>query len=215
MQHCCINEISGITLQKKTMNRMKINTLILFLLALCLVTFSSCDDDAPEEFNDEEFINKIELIFSPVDGNPVVVTAIDADGEGPGDLVYSDSIRLLPNTSYELFVSFENSISGEDITEEVEEEGEEHMLFYAFTLDLFSSPLGNGNIDNRADPLNYIDEDASGIEIGLITSWITGEAGSGSFELVLKHQPGVKTATSGAQDGETDISVSWGIVISE
>ena len=51
---------------------------------------------------------------------------------------------------------------GEDIGEEVKEEGAEHQIFFSFTDDAFSDPAGNGNIDNASDKINYKDTDAVG-----------------------------------------------------
>ena len=58
------------------------------------------------------------------------------------------------------------------MNEEIEEEAEEHQFFYAFTNDIFTSPSGNGNIDNASDPI--IDVDGNGNPIGLLSTWNTG-----------------------------------------
>jgi hypothetical protein len=108
----------------------------------------------------------------------------------------------------------ENPADIEDITEEVREEADEHMFFFSWTDGLFSDPTGNGNVDNRADAVNYDDADGDGLPLGLNTTWSTGPASSGSFRVILKHQPdGIKTATSGSSDGDTDIDISWQISI--
>jgi hypothetical protein len=43
----------------------------------------------------------------------------------------------------------------------------------------------------------------------LETSWTTGAASSGTFRVVLKHQPGLKSATSGSSTGETDLDITF------
>lgn len=181
-----------------------------------LGVFTSCsDDDVPEAENEEELITKVELLFSPNDGgDPITVNAIDPDGEGPESIEPSGSIVLAANTSYQLFLSLENTVNGEDITEEVEEESDEHMFFFEFTEGLFSSPEGNGNVDSRDDAVNYLDEDVNGLDLGLVTAWITAGAGeSGEFRVVLKHQPGIKSETSESSDGESDVDITWDIEI--
>lgn len=186
----------------------------LFFLVLTMGMFMGCDDDAPEAEDSTEVITKVELLFNPESGGaPIVVQALDPDGVGPEDLVPSSTIDLVSGETYELFVSFENTINQEDITEEVEEEAVEHQLFFGFTDGVFSSPVSSGNIGSSGQ-VNYVDEDDNGLPIGLRTKWIAGESGSsGSFRVLLKHQPDIKSESSGSSDGETDVDVTWQINI--
>lgn len=191
------------------------NVLLMALVILLGSFLMGCSDkDTPEKENEEELIDRVLLLFSPVDGSaPIVSTALDPDGEGPEDIAPLSTITLKADTEYEVFISFENTVADEDITEEIEEEAAEHLIFFAFTEDFFSSPLGDGNFDNRTDPMNYLDEDENGLDLGLITGWVTGSAGNGTFRVVLKHQPEIKSGTSQASDGETDVDVTWSIEI--
>ncbi|MEQ9051785.1 MAG: hypothetical protein RLP11_15850, partial [Marinoscillum sp.] len=95
-----------------------------FLIPVILTTGCS-DKDVPDAENEEEIITKVQLIFSPAEGAPVVVTALDPDGDGPEDIAPSGPVVLAKGTEYELFIKLENTISNEDITEEVEAEGDE------------------------------------------------------------------------------------------
>lgn len=190
------------------------NELLIFTLtSICLL--SACkDDDVPEIENEEEVITDIRLTFNPQEGNHIIFTAADPDGEGPEDIESSSAITLMPNTTYDLFIEFENTIAGVALTEEIRAEGEEHQLFFGFSDGLFENPAGNGNLDTPENSaVIYADEDSTGLPIGLITSWRTGDGKSGEFRLVLKHQPGSKSATSGATIGSTDVDVSWQVVI--
>ncbi|MDQ3394846.1 MAG: hypothetical protein M3512_12145, partial [Bacteroidota bacterium] len=45
---------------------------------------------------------------------------------------------------YTLKLDLQNSIAGESIAEEVEEEAGEHMFFFGWTSGLFSDPTGDG-----------------------------------------------------------------------
>ena len=100
---------------------------------------------------------------------------------------------------------------GLDIVAEIAEEADEHQIFFAFTNDAFSNPMGDGNIDNASDAINYNDEDANGNPLGLNTTWTTGATAisNGNFTVRLQHQPDLKTATSGANDGETDFEIDF------
>lgn len=190
-----------------------------YALLFTPVLFVACteDDDVPPIENQEETITHVSLTFTPEGGgNPVTATWVDADGEGSGDPVLTD-ISLAANTTYTLDIALVNALdpdNQEDITEEVKAEGEEHMLFFGWADGLFLDPAGNGNIDNRADPVNYEDPiDDNGYPVGLETSWTTGEAATGTFQIILKHQPAIKSATSSTSDGETDVDVTWDISI--
>lgn len=193
------------------------NYLITALLLVGSFYLQGCnDDDVPPAENEEEVIDQVILTFSPAGtGAAIVVTAADPDGEGAADFV-KPQIVLSANETYTLTLAINNTVEGESITDEIREEDDEHMFFYEFTSGLFSSPTGNGNIDGRDGEVNYdaSENDASGNPLGLTTTWQTATTSqSGKFRLLLKHQPGIKTATSTAQDGETDIDLEFDITI--
>jgi hypothetical protein len=147
----------------------------------------------------------------------VIVTATDPDGEGVQDISVDGPINLVADKTYALSIELINGLASPtdeeyDITAEVEEEGDEHLFFFAWTNDVFANPTGNGNVDKREDPLNYNDEDVEGLPLGLSTDWTTiSTTRSGTFRVVLKHQPGLKSSTSSFSDGETDLDVTFNI----
>jgi hypothetical protein len=194
------------------------------LPGLCVVSLTlflaGCGDfhelpPPPPIENEEEIITDVILTFTPDGGSvPVTATAQDPDGEGPQDLEITRDIMLSPNTAYTLTIDLQNSIAGESITEEVEAEADEHLFFFEWTVGIFGDPPGNGNVDNRNDPVNYDDQDEYGLPLGLSTSWETGSAAMGVFTVILKHQPDdIKTAASTANDGETDVNLTWDITV--
>ena len=178
---------------------------------------ASCgDDDAPEEENVVEIFTDVTLIFTPDGGGtPVTATASDPDGTGTLPLTVSGPINLAANTTYTLTYTISNALDPndvEDIGAEILEEDNEHQFFYAFTMDAFSSPMGDGNIgaNNQNDPINYNDTDENGCRVGLNTSWTTGDAQSGgTFRTNLQHQPDVKTCTTGSDAGDTDFDLTF------
>ncbi|WP_254092302.1 hypothetical protein [Dawidia soli] len=198
-----------------------------FYLALPLagaVVLGSCsDDDEPVKEDVPELITTVELTFTPVGGGDAVkVTATDPDGEGTDELKADGPIALKTGTTYTMDIKLYNGLLPEtdeeyDVTKEVEEESDEHMFFFSWTADLFANPAGNGNIDNRQDPVVYADVDENGLPTGLSTTWSTKEDASsnGAFRVVLKHQPELKSATSGYNTGETDADVSFVINVTE
>lgn len=100
---------------------------------------------------------------------------------------------------------------GENIGDEILEEDEEHQIFFSFSNNAFANPIGNGNIDNSTDPLNYNDSDANGNPVGLSTNWTTSSSqlSGGVFTVRLQHQPDIKSSSSGATDGDTDFELQF------
>ena len=197
-------------------NIFKLNYLLYAVLTLFIFTACEEDEVAPEEENEVEVFTDVKLVFTPAGGGASVeATAQDPDGAGVQDLQVSGSIGLAANTSYTLTMVIENCLESpcELMNEEIEEEDEEHQFFFAFTEGAFSNPTGNGNVDNASDPIVYNDTDGNGNPVGLNTSWTTAGASTGTFTVRLQHQPDVKTATSGANDGDTDFELTFDLNI--
>jgi len=174
-------------------------------------------EEGHEHSEEEEVISQIVLSFTPTGGgDAVAATWFDSDGDGV-ESPSIDDINLAANTDYELSITLANTLGmeDEDITAEIMEEADEHMFFFEFSSDIFSNPTGDGNVDNRTDPLNYNDQDANGNPVGLSTNWTTGGATSsaGNFRILLKHQPELKTEASDASVGGTDVDITFPILI--
>jgi len=189
-------------------------------LALLLFSlFSGCNGDDPQKEDTPEMITKVTLTFTPQGGgSAVVVTATDPDGEGVQDIIVDGSIILSANKSYMLDVTLTNALAqpsepAYDITGEVRQESDEHLFFFGWTNNVFNDPTGDGNIDNRNDDVNYEDADENGLPVGLETFWTTAAKSSGTFRVILKHQPGSKTSSSGSTVGETDLDISFVIQV--
>lgn len=188
---------------------------LLLVSTVLMVYLSGCGDD-PERENAPELVTKITLTFSPVGGGAsVVVNAVDPDGEGPQDLEPEGPIELLEGVTYLLSIEVFNELlspgeDGYDLTEEIEEEADEHQFFFGFSDGAFSSPVGTGNIAPASGSINYEDEDENGLPIGLVTRWTTGSIQSDKFfRVMLKHLPGIKSASTTSADGETDVDVTF------
>lgn len=191
-------------------------TYFMMIAMVATVAFmASCgDDDTPPEENVVEVITNVTLIFTPEGGGtPVTATAVDPDGAGAQELMVEGAINLAANTTYTLTYDIQNALDPndiEDIGAEIAEEDDEHQLFYEFTMDAFSSPMGNGNIDTASDAINYNDQDGNGCNLGLNTTWTTADAQNGaSFRVQLQHQPDLKTCTTGATIGDTDFNLTF------
>ncbi|MBA4057877.1 MAG: hypothetical protein C0490_24385, partial [Marivirga sp.] len=131
------------------------------------------------------------------------------------DLVVNGPINLDIATTYTLKIDLINGLASPtsaeyDIDAEVEEEADEHMFFFSWTDAVFEDPAGDGNVDSRNDDVNYSDEDSKGLPLGLTTTWRSAPATStGTFRVMLKHQPDLKSTTSTSADGESDLDITF------
>lgn len=145
---------------------------------------SGCVKD-PE--NAEEEIDTVELQFN--NNGPTVKWTVGS--------TTTPEIVLEANQEYTANVKFLNEEEGEDVTVEVREEANEHLVCYELS--------GAANLT-----INISDTDGS-LPLGLETQWTTGDASSGTLILKLRHQPGVKDGT--CVPGESDVEVDFNITI--
>jgi len=205
----------------KTINPFK--NLQLLAILFSVITIIGCrpeDDIAPEEENEVEVFTDVTLIFTNTADNSDVVraSAQDPDGTGIQELQILDAIALNANTEYTLTYEILNALDPSDVENignEILEEANEHQFFFSFTENVFANPTGNGNIDAAADSINYNDADDNGNPVGLSSAWTTSSAApsGASFTVRLQHQPDVKTATSGSNDGDTDFELTFDLNI--
>jgi len=179
----------------------------------------ACEAEEPTREDSPEMVTTVTATFAPEDGGEAIVgRAFDPDAEGIRDIETDGPIVLQSGTTYLLSIGMYNDLADKDsdeydISAEVEAESDEHMLFFGWSGSLFLNPTGTGNIDSRSEPLLYEDEDSSGLPLGLHTKWTTSSPASGTFRILLKHQPGLKSETSTSEMGESDLDVVFEIQI--
>lgn len=179
---------------------------ILFLLTLALL--ASCtdnpggnDDEGPGE---EELITRVTLTLTAEDDSQTSASWSDEDGPGGNEPVigtlqlqagvtYSGTIQLLDTT---------DEPAG-DITAEVEEEAEEHQLFYS----------AEGGIAGRVT-VTVTDTDSNGLPVGLTyrVEVIGDAAATGTLNVVLSHYDEVPKDGTTRSD-ETDVDIDIPVVI--
>jgi hypothetical protein len=178
---------------------MKTNLLLLslFVIGLMLVTSCEKDKDADPD-NEQELITTVRLTFT---GGGATLTFNAADKDGAGGLApVIDQVVLKPNTDYTLSVQFldESKTPAGDITKEVAEESDEHLVCYAAS---------------GAMPLPGItDKDKKDKPLGLKSSFKTGAAGVGSLKVTLKHEADKNNATP-CNTGETDAEATFPVSV--
>ena len=175
-----------------------------FVLMGALLTFSACDDHDHEPHDHEgELITTMTLTMTPQSGGtPITATFRDVDGVGGQPPVMTPAqVTLNANTLYNTKITVLDESNGtKDLTAEIKQEGNEHELFF---------------VPSPADLLTVTktDRDTNNRPIGLESTIQTGTAKSGTLRVVLKHQPGLKSATSTISTGETDADVTYNITV--
>jgi hypothetical protein len=174
------------------------------LLSTGTVLFTACDkDEDPALINEEELITTVRLTFAPVGGgSPVIATWQDLDGDG-GNPPTVSSIALAKGRSYTLTLdlSDDSGATSENITEEIEEEAEEHQFFFR------TSGLTGMTIA-------YNDKDQDNHPIGLSnTVTIPNAASTGTLTVILRHglnkgATGVAGGDPANAGGETDVETT-------
>ena len=202
-------------------NTFRIFSILLF--SVSLIFLSGCKKDDPKPENVPELITKATVTFTPSGtGSAIIVTATDPDNSGVQDIKVDGSITLAKATTYTMTIQLVNGLykttdDGYDVTKQIEKEADEHQFFFSWNAGLFSNPTGDGNIDNRNDPLNYgTSVDKNGRPVGLTTTWTTAataSTGTNSFRILLKHQPDIKSGTSTSSDGESDLDLTFVISV--
>ncbi len=172
-----------------------------FIFATLLLLSGCGNDDAdPVNENEEELITTVRLTFSS-GTDTFTAEWKDEDGDGAMDPMVDD-IVLASGTTYTMVLQIlnESETPAENITEEIEEEAEEHQFFFV-----------------ASDALNltveYDDEDADGNPVGLKNVFTAGGASTGTLTVILKHEPnktaaGVRDGDPTNAGGETDIETT-------
>lgn len=170
---------------------------------------SACnkDDDQPElpqpVINEPENITTVELhLHNESTDEHSVYSWSDTDGPGGEEPVVDDIVLDLGVTySGEVFFLDKSGDAVLDLTAEIREEDDEHIVCY----ELHETELEN------AITIMATDSDGS-YDVGMETEWTVVEVANGEVHIVLKHQPdGLKDGT--CEPGDTDVDVSFNISI--
>lgn len=190
------------------MNTIKVNIKqnsikTIIALSFLVVGFVSCsnDDDNPEPIDEEEVITTMNVTLTAT-GSPILLQSQDLDGDGPNAPVITVSGSLNANTTYNGSIELlnETETPAEDITEEVEEEDEEHQFFFSTS--------------GAVTGVDYDDVDGDGNPVGLSFTLTTGDAGNGTLQITLRHEPKKPNdGTLADAGGETDIAQSFSLVV--
>lgn len=148
------------------------------LLLAATTLFTACDKDDDEgEGNEEEVITTLTMKLTPVGGGSTIQFSYD-DPDGPGGASPTISpVTLQANRQYnfevELLDKTKNPVA--DITEEVEEEADEHRMYF----------ITGNNIN-----ISQLNTDGAGLPLGTTGVLATAGAGTSTLRVVLRHYGG-------------------------
>ena len=183
------------------------------LYIFSIIILAGCGNNDPKKEDVPELITKVILTFTPTTGSPVVATATDPDGEGVQSMKTDGPIALSINTTYLLTIQMINGLaqpndSAYDVTKEVRDKGVEHQFYFNWSANEFTNTVVDysGGSDSK---------DQNGLPLGLTTTWATkgNHVAVSDFQVILKHQPGLKSSTSTVSDGETDLDITFGLSV--
>lgn len=186
------------------MKNLKLSMLI--LSSLFLTTACSNDDTA---VNEEELITTVITTLTG-NGQIITLTARDLDGDGPNSPVITVDGNLVAGTTYIGSTRFLNELTtpADEITEEVQEEGTAHQVFYELTSNIGSITYNSTNVDENGKPI--------GLQFNLVTS--TNSPSNGALVITLLHLPnkmadGVESGDSTNAGGATDAVANFPLII--
>jgi hypothetical protein len=178
-------------------------SLSIVLFTVLLFTACSDDDNAPVPVNEEEIITTLTVTLAPNGGgDAITLQTRDLDGDGPNAPVVEVSGNLAAGATYSgsIILLNETETPAENITEEVEEEDDEHQLFYTI----------GGGLDVTTEYANF---DGNGNPLGTEFTLTAGAASSGTLTFTLRHEPTKPNTGLGDAGGETDIETTFSVSV--
>ena len=164
--------------------------------------FWACEDDDPRSRSgrEEELITRVKLILTLNNEKTIYIWTSDKSASN-SDPTSVDTIKLVENMTYKLSLLLLNQ--KDDVTEEIEEEKEEHLfVFLPEDVNL---------------TYTYEDEDSNAKPIGLAGTVVTTTASEGTLRVVLRHEPDSKDAPTDLSKvgGTTDIDIKFPVCVGE
>ena len=149
------------------------------ILTFSLLSLAACGSPGGGAVNDPEEITSIMLAFAPSGGGAAINAEFD-DPDGTGGAPGTTQPVNLTAGAYTLTLRFQNRLETppEEITDEVRDEGELHLVLFTGTAVASGGPLTQ----------TYGDMDANGLPIGL-TSTVMARTGTGQLTVTLRHMP--------------------------
>jgi hypothetical protein len=169
-----------------------------FFAAVVLVissSLNSCKPENPHDDHEHDAVTKLQLLFvdSATNNAAGTFTWDDPDGIGGNSPTQIDTIQLIANKTYRVSIMFyaKHDNHEDNLTPEIVAEKNDHLFVY-------KNITGNLSVQ-------ITDKDDKNLPIGLESKWRTGAPSTGSINIILRHQPGLKDGTE--IPGDTDVDV--------
>lgn len=170
--------------------------------------FVACEDShvhAPHDDHEHEAITTVVLkVANKADASDTAtVRFLDADGDGGAAPILPGRLSLRDGATYAASVRFLDASNPSDVHDLNEEiggsEADDHRVFWVSRRGSLSATV--------------TDRDPAGLPLGLNADLVVGGTGADTLRVVLRHLPGIKSATSTITDGETDVDVDFPVAI--
>ena len=181
------------------MKTKKLKTIWGFVILLgASAAFQSCKPETPTP-DENEVITTLSVIATN-GSNTETFTFRDLDGASANPPVQFDTIKLTANQTYnvKLWLLDETKNPTDTLSNEIAEEADEHLFYFTPTPSALAA-------------VTITDHDSHNLPIGLLSTWQTSNAGTGTIKITLRHQPGVKDGTY--EPGDTDVEVEFPVVV--
>lgn len=183
--------------------QMETKNVLLFSIIAVLSICAGCKKDKdpvadpPPVVNQSEVITTLKLIFVDSSNTSDIRSATfrDPDGDGGAGPDIYDTIKLASNKTWltSIYILNETVSPVDTISKEVLEEANDHII--CFTPTGVSAAVTITDLDGNSRP------------IGLQSKFKTMNSGTGTMQIILRHQPGVKDGT--CSPGSTDVDVTF------
>ena len=177
---------------------MRKKNLYFTLAFLMMLSIVGCKKD-PVDPNESELITTVRVkLTEKSSGIQSLFEFKDLDGVGGAAPSKFDEIILAKGKVYDCAIQLlnESKTPADDITLEVTAEGVDHQIYLTAS--------------NALVAVSNLNNDAKGLPLGVTSTWTAAAAaGTGTFNVTLKHKPGVKAAGDPVSKGETDIAIDF------
>ncbi|MFY8004216.1 MAG: hypothetical protein ACOVNR_05210 [Chitinophagaceae bacterium] len=178
----------------------KLNKFYILFLGVVVVIASCKKADTPNDENEHEAINKMELTLTG-GGNSLSFIAEDPDGDGGNPPSRIDTLKLQRGVTYSGSLQLYNiaSTTVKNLTPKIIEQGKSHEVFYL------------PNVLNFTVIKN--DRDANNFPLGFQTTWNVPNAGLGSVTIKLMHKTAIKGPNDAPTVGHSDLEITMPVKI--
>ena len=173
------------------------------ICAAFIILLAGCSKNVsnPNDENEHEAINKIELVFAETGGATTSFVIEDPDGDGGNPPSRIDTIKINSNKQYNVTVKIYNIANG------VVKDVSATVLMQATSHEFYFIPSGVSVTVQKTD------KDKNGYPIGFLSTWQTSSAGNGSLLFKLMHKTALKGPNDGPNVGHSDIQLNLPIII--